>query len=194
MGKTECTRAALAYHEAGHAVMGWRLGRRFRAISIVPSMGSGGRVCFDEPLGRDTDPAHKKTSVGTAVMIYVAGPLAAWSLERRFRTVHGLVDLTRAEQLIRQNTSSTKVQQTCLTQLKERAWNILAEEDCWRAVVSLADALARYRKLTGKTARAIIETAYFTSRTGGARSDCDLVCYRNEKKSIQEERTTRYER
>lgn len=184
MGKTERVSAALAYHEAGHAVMGWCLGQRFRAISIVPSTGSQGRVCFDDALKEDTCAIHEGTPMASAVMIYMAGPLAAWSLERRFRAVHSLADLTRAEQLIRRHTASTPIEQTCLTQLKEKTWNMLAKDECWRAVVSLAEALMRYKKLTGKTARAIIEAAYFASDTGCGRNDCDPACYRNERKSI----------
>lgn len=40
------TREAIAYHEAGHAVMAYLKRRRFKVVTIEPDEDSGGHVSF----------------------------------------------------------------------------------------------------------------------------------------------------
>ena len=152
------TDAAVAFHEAGHAVMAWYLGRRFRSVSIVPRSGSRGRVWFCEPLsgwGRECVPAPSEE----AVMIYLAGPLAAWPLERRFRAMSSIVDLTHAERLVARWAGPGADGAECLARLRERAWNVLGRDDLWRGVTVLARCLVRRKRITGSMARRIIANA-----------------------------------
>lgn len=148
----------IAYHEAGHAVMGWYFRKRFRAISIVPTRASSGRVCFLEPLaglGQDTD---------EAVMVHLAGPMAAWPMVGRFRSGGAIDDLAKAERLVREVAGGGDDPRERLARLKESTWNVLARDELWRAVTALAQNLLRSHKLTGSEARRIIADAAACSR------------------------------
>ena len=146
---------AVAFHEAGHAVMAWHLGKRFRAVSIVGTAWSSGRVCFCEPF--ELLPAGAKSKVvGEEILMLLAGPMAAWPFEGRFRSARGVVDIALAERLARRY-ARTADPSDWLTQLKEEAWNRLARTEMWCRVMALADALLERGKLPGRAARMFIE-------------------------------------
>ena len=64
-------REAIAYHEAGHAVISMKLGYRCLYVTIVPDGARLGHVCCDDPLmgGHDNKINH-------ALMVLIAASLA----------------------------------------------------------------------------------------------------------------------
>jgi hypothetical protein len=152
--------AAIAFHEAGHAVMGWHLGATFRSVSIRGGPHCRGWVWFCEDL------AARGFDWERAALIYLAGPLAAWPHERRFRALSARLDLERAYDLVERACSSATEARERWGLLRERGWNVLGREDLWRAVRALARALLRRGTLTGREARAVISAACEHPRTG----------------------------
>jgi hypothetical protein len=149
---------AVAFHEAGHAVMGWHLGVAFRTISIRGTPRCRGWVWFC----RDFSPGPHtvdKSALERAVLVYLAGPLAAWPYERRFRAPSAQHDLERAYRLIEQGCGSDEETRDRWARLRERAWNVLGRDDLWRAVSALARVLLARGTLTGREARTIIARA-----------------------------------
>lgn len=149
---------AIAFHEAGHAVMGWCCGARFRSVTLRAARGASGGVWFCEALRPGS---LKSTSqVEKAALIYMAGPMAAWPFERRFRAATARRDLEQAYDLVQSGAASCNDARALWGLLKERAWNILAEERAWRAVCALAQALIECETLSGREARSLIERAW----------------------------------
>jgi dienelactone hydrolase len=145
---------ATALHEAGHAVMGWALGRRFRAVSVRARPGAAGWVWFDAPLAPQGAP---REAVETAALILLAGPTAAWPAERRFRARSAVEDLAHAYDLALRVSTSPRTARERYAAWRERAWNLLQDEALWRAVLALATALASRGTLPGSRARRLIE-------------------------------------
>jgi hypothetical protein len=149
---------ALAYHEAGHAVMGWHLGAGFRSVSIRRGPRCSGWVWFCEALPADKERIDSR-DWERAVLIYLAGPLAAWPYERRFRAPSARQDLERAYALVEKTAGTAQEAREQWARLRELAWNILGREDLWRAVSALAQALLERETLTGREARRVIAAA-----------------------------------
>lgn len=149
---------AIAFHEAGHAVMGWRCGARFRSMTLRAARGASGGVWFCEALHPES--LTSPSQVERAALIYMAGPMAAWPFERRFRAASARRDLEQAYALVQQGAASWNDARARWGLLKERAWNILAEERAWRAVCALAQALIERETLPGRAARSLIERAW----------------------------------
>jgi hypothetical protein len=160
--------SAIAFHEAGHAVMGWHLGAMFRSVSIRGGPHCRGWVWFCEDLAA-RDPTQG-SDWEHAALIYLAGPLAAWPHERRFRALSARRDLERAYDLVERACRSATQAREQWGQLRERAWNVLGREDLWQAVSALARALLRWGTLTGREARAVISAACEHPGTGRRRT------------------------
>jgi hypothetical protein len=148
---------ATAFHEAGHAVMGWHCGARFRSVTIRARRGCEGAVWFCGALQgpRLREPGGRER----AALIYLAGPMAAWPHERRFRAASARDDLEHAYDLVRLCAASPEDARARWSALRERAWNVLAEDHLLRAVTALAETLLVQGTLTGKAARALIARA-----------------------------------
>jgi hypothetical protein len=85
-------------------------------------------------------------------MVYLAGPMAAWPFERRFRAPSAIADLVQADTLIESSVSSTKEQREYLAYLKERTWNVLDQDAIWRPLSALAELLVSRETLLGTEA------------------------------------------
>ena len=153
---------AIAFHEAGHAVMGWHCGARFRSVTLRAARGASGGVWFCEALRPES--LKSRPQVERAALIYMAGPMAAWPFERRFRAASARRDLEQAyalvQSLTQQGAATWHDARALWGLLKERTWNILAEDRAWRAVCTLAQALIERETLSGRAARSLIERAW----------------------------------
>ena len=73
-------RSRIAYHEAGHAVIGHALGITLRSVSIIPGKDFSGKLLIDHPL-RHVDLGHDasdraRLKAERYIMATLAGPIA----------------------------------------------------------------------------------------------------------------------
>jgi hypothetical protein len=133
--------------------MGWYCGVRCRSVTIRPGRGCQGWVWFCRSAAESVSPAER---LEHTVLIHLAGPLAAWPFERRFRAVSARRDLECAYGLVSGISCSPEEAIARLSRLKEQAWNTLGQEPLWKAVNAVAEALVKHATLTGREVRAII--------------------------------------
>jgi Peptidase family M41 len=80
-------REAVAYHEAGHAVVAHMLGHQVRRVSIAPKSGSEGRVSWRNPIknpsvrgkleyGSEADLDRVRYRIDHAIIVSMAGAFA----------------------------------------------------------------------------------------------------------------------
>lgn len=160
----ECEGRAIAFHEAGHAVLACRLGRTIERVSVELEAGRG--------LTETSAPARLTVDdLRQEAMILLGGGEAEFRFApyRRGCSRGARFDWGRALRLIRE---SLDVQ----TETDDRRWldreaefieNRLAGEirtlfegpTLWQAVEAAAEALLRYGLLSGPQAEAIIRPA-----------------------------------
>ncbi len=153
-------RESTAYHEAGHAVAGYVLGRYFLSVSIVTEGSSAGRCNF---VARpDTfDPWRRDAATRAWLEIEVITDLAGGIAERIATGVDNLAgmaaDVYSAMDTATYVTGNEKQRLAYLARAEARAESILRQY--WGAVQALADALLRLGQLEYPQARAIIESS-----------------------------------
>jgi hypothetical protein len=156
-----------AYHEAGHAVVGWRLriGLRKKGVTIMPKKGEYTGCCFSRAgVGRDIEWDASDRNCMRAekkVQSLLAGVIA----QRRYnpRSVRGnpaSSDFHAAVNILSCVSGGTKEIEAWLKLLHIRTENMLANPDIWRAVERLAAALMERRTIPGKEATEIIREGY----------------------------------
>jgi hypothetical protein len=166
-----------AYHEAGHAVAMYLLGRRFSKISILPDEDSEGRVTLPdsywEPFGPDSIYAGAtKDRILTEVMIGLAGQVAVYNLTARqdYARMGSVDDLWGADLLARWVCSSHGETDAYLDRLRIRTRNLLLRRAHWAAVEALAKALLEQEEMGYRKASEIISDAIKgQSRNEGAK-------------------------
>lgn len=157
---------ATAYHEAGHAVIAWLLGVRFRraAVTIIPDRDSKGRVKHHSTLKRlrpDVDDSDRiRLGIEKTAMIAIAGEAA----QRRFRpmsrrTWHAAQDYHNVSELL-SRVLHPKELAPYLKFLQIRVNLMLDRPGAWQAVEAVAEALVRQRTLSADEAAQVIRCAY----------------------------------
>lgn len=152
-------RESTAYHEAGHAVAGYLLGRDFLSVSIITEGTSAGRCNFT--ARPDTfDPWQRDPTTRAWLEIEVITDLAGGIAERIATGVDNLVgmeaDVYSAVDTATYVTANEKQRLAYLARAEARAEAILRQH--WGAVQALADALLRLGQLEYPQACAIIES------------------------------------
>ena len=153
-------KAHTAYHEAGHAVAGYLLGRDFLSVSITTEGNSAGRCNF---IARpDTfDPWNRDQATRRWLEIEVITDLAGGIAERMatgFDNLAGMEgDVYSVLDTATFVTSNKKQRLAYLARAEARAELILRQH--WGAVQALAEALLRIGELEYAEARAIIESS-----------------------------------
>lgn len=165
MAKRMRSETATAYHEAGHAVAYFRLGKRIRKVTIVPNDGYRG-CCFGygklPPLDGSVEitPAIEK-KVEKEIQIFFAGALAeAKHLGRNPRGWSKLTDVDCVMDLAMAMNGSMKTTEAYLNWLYLAAKELFNDEDTWKAVEAIAQELLKKKTLSGKGAYAIWRDAY----------------------------------
>lgn len=156
-----------AYHEAGHAVVGWRLGigLRKKGVTIAPKKGEYLGCCFAKAgVGRDIEwNASDRNSIRAEknVQSLLAGVIA----QRRYnpRSVRGnpaSSDHQAAIDTLSHFAAEQREVEAWLKLLHIRTGNMLANPDIWRAVERLASALMERRTIPGKEVTEIIREGF----------------------------------
>jgi ATP-dependent Zn protease len=152
-------RKATAYHEAGHAVIAWRLGAHPRSVTIVPKGEVQGETVQESPFieadfvfdGSD----HARNRVERAIIICLAGPMA----QRRFaprswRRWHGGPDYVVAFDLALRVNGSPAAAKVHMKWLEMRAQALL--ESVWSYVEAIASELLKRGTLSAEEIRSIL--------------------------------------
>jgi hypothetical protein len=164
-------KATVAYHEAGHAVVAWRLRIPLRraGVTIVPDGDAAGSCSHRKIVGHDIEWDSSDRIVFRAerlAQICLAGGIA----QRRYcaqsvRRHH--TDSDRSEAIdVMIHLASGRELEVWLKLLYIRTENMLANQDVWRAVQLLAEALVERKTIRAKEATEIMY-AGFSERLQG---------------------------
>ena len=160
----EGVRRGIAYHEAGHAVIGTRLGLEVLGMDIVPD-GAGGRghTRFAtpwpgfNPRGRLTDP--ERDVVVRFAVTFMGGVAAEGRLGVADPGGSGFDELDVWERWIGLLSSNEEERRALRAEYLARAVALLDEPGAWPAIVAVGDALLRVSSLTGADVRTLLSPA-----------------------------------
>lgn len=141
-------REFLAFHEAGHAVMAFILGRPIHRASIRRKHGLGGYVDYEHalPLMTEVTEQHRPL-VEADVLVLLAGRAAECEVTLGSPPSHAGLDRQNARALLGILEDCDEVVSSWMRYLLVRAQSILQEQ--WPLVYSVARALMRDEELDG---------------------------------------------
>ena len=150
-------REFLAFHEAGHAVMAFLLGRRIRRASIRRRHGLSGHVDFEHATcGIFEVAAEHRPLIESDVLVLLAGRAAECERTLGSPPSHAGLDRENARALLGILEDCDEVVSSWMRYLLVRAQSMLQEE--WPLVYSVARALMRDEEIDGEgVARAVEE-------------------------------------
>jgi ATP-dependent Zn protease len=160
------TLRSTAYHEAGHAVVRYKLGLSVKAVSIVSDDNSGGRSSH-RPPGEwfrpdiETDARHRRR-IEDEVMCGWAGALAEERLGEssdKELEVGAAQDVNTIVWFASYFTGSDYETEAYIEWLRRRTEGLLNRADVWPAIEAVAAALLEEHTLTGRQVRRIIDDA-----------------------------------
>ena len=149
-----------AYHEAGHAVAAFAIGKRFRKASILPEADSLGRLTkcgWKSKLTPELDDYERlrlRRMVEAEIIFCLAGAVAEAKLTDRYNHIGASGDYQDAVFYATYVTDSTKETEAYIKWLFEKTKNILSRR--WGAVELLADELLKRREIGYMATRKII--------------------------------------
>jgi hypothetical protein len=158
-----------AYHEAGHAVAGWRLGigLRKKGVTIVPDEAAGtagsctSRWASNRTIEWDASD-KKRIRVENDVQSLLAGMIAQRRYAPRRRWRRGAFGDSRViDDLLTRFTYDQKEIDAWVKLLRIRTQNLLSNPDVWRAVERLAAALIERRTIPGPEATEIMREGFY---------------------------------
>jgi hypothetical protein len=144
---------AIAYHEAGHAVMCWHEQIEVEIASIIPEAGSLGRVQHRSVL-EGIDLACDNSLEGRAraeslIRVCLAGAVAQRQIDpRRFRHYNSRSDYESAQELLTHLAGADDELAAYWRLLQIQTKNILNLTDVWHCVERVADALLQSKALS----------------------------------------------
>lgn len=154
-------RSATAYHEAGHAVMAWKLGIALKKVTIVPDEDSAGS-CYHAKIVRGRypecdDSPHTRIRMEKLAMVSLAGPVAQRLYSpRSIRHSHSSSDRKKARDVAFCVNDSAETATAFLKWLDLRVQQIL-RSPVWTLVLqALAEELLRCETLSGREASELI--------------------------------------
>jgi ATP-dependent Zn protease len=144
-------RERIAFHEAGHAVVAYRLGIEVEFVTILPTHHSAGHVTHGDLFcgGADSD----RAALERAIKINLAGPMAEALFYPRYRRRRGSQDYVCAFGLARY-LAGWGAQEIIRCQEREtkKLLNLY-----WNDVKHVAQALLEYDELTGIAVKGIMD-------------------------------------
>ncbi len=154
---------ATAYHEAGHAVVGYDLRQRLRKVSIIPNETSAGRCAFagfGPKFNPEADVSWRvRTRLERSIIVSLAGPEAERVFRGRRNNVGAAGDFSDAVDYASYLVSTDEELETYVAWLQVRAKLAVENEIAWARISGLVEALLTSRELTARRAREIIKTA-----------------------------------
>lgn len=158
------TKAAVAYHEAGHAVMAVYCRMGLGSVSIIPGEGFLG-VCKTSKQPSLAKCDHVSSTeidrrLNKKIMVAVAGDVAE-SLHsgKKNPSYAKSKDLAQAFGMANRICGDEEEAYALVDYLTISTRNVLRMESYWDAVTALAKELLEKKKVSGRKAKAIIESA-----------------------------------
>jgi hypothetical protein len=163
---------ATAFHEAGHAVAAFVLGRAFTRVSIEPQGATLGRCSF-RPPGEWFRPDERvdgatRRRLEERIMISLAGPEAEALLTGVHDEEAAEEDVERAFSHACFMTGDEAEAWAYLTWLRHRTLNLMRPPGFVAAIEALAAELLERREVSYRRARSVIESAGGASRSATA--------------------------
>jgi hypothetical protein len=160
--RTQANLLATAYHEAGHAVVAFKLGIRLHRDGVTIEDGEGySGLCATKPrlqgdISADA-PERMKTRAERQVMVFLAG-LEAQRKHRvsSVRSYHAHGDYLHAVDYLSPFSESMEEVNAWLRLLMIRTMDIMNSEVWWGAIEGLARMLMEKRTLSGREAEIAI--------------------------------------
>jgi hypothetical protein len=158
----------LAYHEAGHAVVGYAIGFQIERVSIVPNEASLGYCLY-----QDWDEEEAAADLNTSLMLALAGAVAE---EIVMGAPSRAADERRALVLALSRGDSGARAAERVVEVRQHLARLLAAH--WPVVKALAAALRKQRELDGAAAVAIMARAFRKTGIHGRRhaNRCEGSC------------------
>jgi ATP-dependent Zn protease len=155
----------VAYHEAGHAVIAWVLGRRFKYVTIIPELedGSLGHVMYGN-LSKNFNPEideYDKTRriLEKEILLSFAGVLAGKKFKGRHNFVGARSDRDIAfDYAIRICNSNIEETKKYVDWLWVRCRNMV--DSNWEDIQTVARALMENKRLTYKEVGKVIRDSW----------------------------------
>jgi hypothetical protein len=149
--RTHSQIAATAFHEAGHIVIGWRLGFKPHSVTIAPSSDYDGQAVHDNPLHGirlEFDGSDRARLRGEkAIKICLAGPLAQRRhAPRSLRRWQGRGDFRSALDIASAVCGSPAQAAAFLKWLEVVTAELVARD--WPIIVSIASRLIERERLS----------------------------------------------
>jgi ATP-dependent Zn protease len=144
---------ATAYHEAGHAVLAFLLGRPVQCVSILPDRDHLGVCEFGKGVYRPSEDWLERE------ILIALGGIAA---EARFTGVYAWDAAARDQQYVRRlavQRAGERRAKRFERRMLAKAEHLVGAEGSWRAVELIALELLSRREISGRTARHLFERA-----------------------------------
>ena len=157
---------ATAYHEAGHAVVALLLGMRLRSVTILFDEEHHNKgLCSCEPekgLDRvDEWPLPRREAwANRRITFVIAGPIAEKRFTNRTNRAGSSADFDEAVRIAEKVSLSDREAERQIDWLWERANNLLAVKETWKAVEEVAAALLAQQTLTGRAVKKIVRQTH----------------------------------
>lgn len=144
---------ATAYHEAGHAVAALALGRPVHRVSVLPDRDRLGWCEFRKGVFRPSEDWLEREA-----LIALAGMAAEARHTGEYALPEAAQDLRYVRKLALQRASERSVERL-ERRLLAKTEHLLADDDHWRAVESIAAELLKHGQISGRAARHLFEMA-----------------------------------
>lgn len=166
MGKPTKALQAIAYHEAGHAVVRWHYRLRMpKYVTIIPDEDSLGHI-FGHKFPGKFDFGETEWSGQTQLLLerrirsIFAGPLAQKKFHPRgFRHAHAAGDYDQIADLGLRLGGDDETASAHIKLLELQTRNLLNTPQIWLFIEAVAEALLEQKKLSGKQVREVIRKA-----------------------------------
>ena len=165
---------AVAHHEAGHAMVAYRLGISVREVSIQPTENSAGRVWYQQPLaeiinsGNTSD--ERRIQMERCAMLCLAGREAQMRFDfDGLQKDDSRVDLDLVNQALHQFSNCEEEVLIYEKLLEVRTRWLFDQPMAWEMVTDLAKALLKNETMSGDEVNAVfdeVDRRYTESRTG----------------------------
>jgi hypothetical protein len=147
-----------AYHEAGHGVAGFAMGKRFKKISIIEDEDSDGRVSgsgWHSKLNPELDKGKRtRHFVEREIIFLLAGAVAEAKITGEYNHIGASDDYHKVVKYASWVTDSIEETEAYIAWLFEKTKNVIWPR--WDAVELLADELIKRQEIGYMAARGII--------------------------------------
>jgi hypothetical protein len=142
---------ATAYHEAGHAVLAFLLGRPVQCVSILPDRDHLGVCEFGKGVYRPSEDWLERE-----ILIALGGVAA----EARYTGIYAWDAAARDQQYVHRlavQRAGERRAERLERRMLAKAEHLLADDGPWRAVELISRELLSRREISGRTARHLFE-------------------------------------